>query len=41
MNVVAIPDENLQLNGEFLDYLVEILPSMAAFCPEKYGLPPF
>lgn len=41
MNVIAIPDINLRLERDLLQDLAEILPSMEAFVPEKYGLPPY
>ena len=40
MNVIWIPDVNLTLDPILIQQCTEVLKSMKAFQPEKYGLPP-
>nr|KAJ3418419.1 glutathione synthase [Polyrhizophydium stewartii] len=41
MQTVWIPDANLDREAELVARCDEVLASMEAFVPEKYGLPPF
>ncbi|KAL2920051.1 hypothetical protein HK105_200117 [Polyrhizophydium stewartii] len=41
MQTVWIPDANLEREAELVARCDEVLASMEAFVPEKYGLPPF